>query len=672
MIYIINTETDEYNSFYPNYYVNNDDSKNIIYYDDYLNVISPKDYAKYNINPSSFIGGSKKNRAVSKIDKTALFSGIQASKWELFTTIMRSVAIPLIGKNIITGEDNELYEKDIIKKEKGKPDIIERESFTTKLLKILTKQNMIVYFNNKKEKTKRYYSFTEIDSKILKSIIDSYIIYSDGNETQKAFISENKAVRCLNFFCPRFAKFDDPPKQRQECSSCANYRTDPEKHNNPAGWQIEYEPIKKGDIDIYYFKLLEVDVMACYTNMCHNNFNPSYWIKPDGTMLTHKINGKTPNEDKETDENGNLVYKFTYMKPLLAEKRITGQIPILKDVPKKDKNDKTPKDPDIYLRKDGKIQFKPISKEQKIWKKFIKGRIKNQELLVNGTPYRCELTRPYKSYGKGIIELDHKDGDHHNNVISNIEPLCRICHGIKTDLQLDKVAGEGENYKNIEYYKINLEGTLKIKNEYLTALITEKLYNMNKAFYIYNDATNTIINDRGYVFTEWGYLNTDDDAKLLGEIIDNFTKQKAINKEKGKINKKKYKEEQDEIISMAMYEERPYQKDAPPSIQQVILDKSQDEQKAIVDIVNIGKEEIKDEAKAEPIAMIAPIVAPIAAQQLSKAEIIAGLDTITTKPKLIEYFKKYTGIKKLEAGIKDNDKNIVREYFRTKMGELLP
>ena len=46
---------------------------------------------------------------------------------------------------------------------------------------------------------------------------------------------------------------------------------------------------------------------------------------------------------------------------------------------------------------------------------------------------------------KRILELDHIDGDHTNNELKNLCPLCPICHGTKGSLFKDQ--NPWKNYK---------------------------------------------------------------------------------------------------------------------------------------------------------------------------------------------------------------------------------
>lgn len=46
---------------------------------------------------------------------------------------------------------------------------------------------------------------------------------------------------------------------------------------------------------------------------------------------------------------------------------------------------------------------------------------------------KCELCGLSEWYGEKLpVELDHKDGDHSNNELNNLQILCPNCHSIKT------------------------------------------------------------------------------------------------------------------------------------------------------------------------------------------------------------------------------------------------
>jgi len=264
------------------------------------------------------------------------------------------------------------------------------------------------------------------------------ILCDSSKKKRKALYNELHTVNCLNFFCLRPAKFDKDVNQRQECDACNNYRVEPGKAR-PQGW-------------IFFFNEVDVDgkivveitssckyVKVSYTNFCYNNYNESYWGK---TKV--KINGDTV-KDKHI---------LTYIPKSSKEETGLG------------------------------IKHSP------------------EPILIDNKQYECELMRPWDSYGKGLIEIDHKDGDHHNNTLSNIMPLCKICHGIKTDKQQDKSAGEGENFKLIERYNelFKTENSkkefIKILNDDVMKNINEICYRLEKNIFIANgDAINKIWDD---------------------------------------------------------------------------------------------------------------------------------------------------------------------------------
>jgi 5-methylcytosine-specific restriction endonuclease McrA len=47
--------------------------------------------------------------------------------------------------------------------------------------------------------------------------------------------------------------------------------------------------------------------------------------------------------------------------------------------------------------------------------------------------FTCTTTIIYQ----GQLELDHIDGDHFNNIPSNIQTLCKDCHSVKSHLNKD-------------------------------------------------------------------------------------------------------------------------------------------------------------------------------------------------------------------------------------------
>lgn len=52
--------------------------------------------------------------------------------------------------------------------------------------------------------------------------------------------------------------------------------------------------------------------------------------------------------------------------------------------------------------------------------------------------FRCVMNWSLiPEWAKGMTEVDHKDGDHSNNNLDNLEELCPICHKLKGQLMGD-------------------------------------------------------------------------------------------------------------------------------------------------------------------------------------------------------------------------------------------
>jgi hypothetical protein len=73
---------------------------------------------------------------------------------------------------------------------------------------------------------------------------------------------------------------------------------------------------------------------------------------------------------------------------------------------------------------------------------------------VSKNRYFCELSEYYSHYPSDIYELDHKDGNHFNNIITNIMCLCKLCHAIKTKLQRDNATSSQGTVLQRDIYKM--------------------------------------------------------------------------------------------------------------------------------------------------------------------------------------------------------------------------
>ena len=86
---------------------------------------------------------------------------------------------------------------------------------------------------------------------------------------------------------------------------------------------------------------------------------------------------------------------------------------------------------------------------------FVKGEKRNgtwtiERLKLLGVPYKCDICGVVEWEGRPLsLQLHHKDGDHYNNEISNLQLLCPNCHS-QTDTYarvkkaLDKEEGNTE------------------------------------------------------------------------------------------------------------------------------------------------------------------------------------------------------------------------------------
>jgi len=466
MLYVINRQFDENNNHYPNYYIDNKDGVKI-YYDIYLNKIDEKDYGKFGINKSSFSG--------SGLIGGMMTGGVGDAGEEKQIDVIEEATQWIMVKNILLSLSYQSYFGQTAQTN------LQRK----KLFQVLNIKNLYILWDDV------YYTFNWSNvSAYCRELVSEKIICSTKfvNVPRKAFYTNMQSQDCINIFCINAAKYDKIINQRQECSKCIDYRNDPYTNSRPIGYFFKFVD-KKIKIDGKSIKVREINasikyVDTVYTNMCHNNFNPSYW-----NTLKVKKNGK------KIIEPG---YKFEY------------------------------KDP-----KTGKLL--PIK--------------------INGKNYRCELKNPWNSYGKGLIELDHINGIHQQNDIVNISPLCKICHGIKTDQQQDKANKKKEeggiviegNAETIRKYVADY-GTDEKKAKKNIKLITDIINNnILKSFFIYDIKENKLISNSSEIVEIWereehgGYniSMTDAEIQQLAEqlrIEEENKKQKVIDDEQDTID----------------------------------------------------------------------------------------------------------------------------------------
>jgi Zn finger protein HypA/HybF involved in hydrogenase expression len=131
----------------------------------------------------------------------------------------------------------------------------------------------------------------------------------------------------------------------------------------------------------------------------------------------------------------------------------------------------------------GKSTGDLLSKDQRIenWKKFCYNKFKTDLLNANTATMcidrlrkricfeqdnKCNKCGLSEWLGKKLVlELEHKDGNHHNNKRENLEALCPNCHSLTSTWR-------GRNKKNNKF---------KITDEILLSAIVENNFNMRQA-----------------------------------------------------------------------------------------------------------------------------------------------------------------------------------------------
>ena len=83
---------------------------------------------------------------------------------------------------------------------------------------------------------------------------------------------------------------------------------------------------------------------------------------------------------------------------------------------------------------------------------FKTGKCSNQNGHLG---FPCPMDYKKASWAIGRTELDHKDGDHTNNTVENIQELCPVCH-----VEKSKQCGDYSNQNNYKKYT-NDEGELR-------------------------------------------------------------------------------------------------------------------------------------------------------------------------------------------------------------------
>jgi len=504
MIYVINKLVDKNGNYYPNYYKTSDGK----YYDITLTLIEKEYYYLIGLGDKKNQDGEgkqkggvnkkKKEKKEEEVEEEEVKEEeVKESQKEREERELREKTL----SDYLTTAQSCTHIRDILQK-------VAIQSFSKNYTKAQIKKDLAEILSNKDTfirvkslngKKDYGYNFSKIPINQIKQLLDAVIVGGSKLDIMTQFsgfnykndeMNTSKVAYCINIYCYRFAKFDGVGKQRQECLTCKNWfvykkpGTTIPKGRQSMGFNVKYEdgaqftkqwylysesdknfitknvkysgkieltpeeilekktkrvtkgPVKKqfknqtilvnDTLPVFdiietvnftliprYFTVKAEPVILSYSSMCYNNFTKSYWYDEKNKKQI------TERLDgiKDTDRN---KYKFTYISPSNG-----NPLPI----------------------------------------------------QINNKNYSCELKESHTTYPSDIVELDHKDGNHFNNKISNVMPLCKICHGIKTALQNDKgIASEGTKIKKgIEEHLKNKEDQVKTISNIIDKL-TDNIY----------------------------------------------------------------------------------------------------------------------------------------------------------------------------------------------------
>lgn len=437
IVYVTNCGFNNNGELYPNYlYITKGNIKT--YYDVDNVEIKPEDYHKYNIIIS--IGGSgvvqkggmnenvkkkKKEKPISpavqiipheeikepepvaleqKIDDSINVMQDTANKVRLLHNIFSKISI------------FNFYNLNITESGVNLQGYIDKFSFLVPIQFMSDDVKYIEYLINSIIKVgDTYYCFKNTDIKRFVEFYDKAVIIKKMQSLDIYFASKKaRNAYCINYNCYRISTRDNIGAQRQECNKCTKNKAD--KIVKPLtadvdGLDIQLNKTKKtidGKIyDCIEISCGEIKVGSSYDKMCFNNYNASYWdkktVRSDGYK---RVDGDTLQPDFNTNEQTMFKYKIRGLTETERKKEREGKTVLIRGLPA--------------------------------------GYVGDVKLFNNEKRYLCEMTYPFQSYLPGTIELDHVSGNHKDNTIDNIMPLCRICHSLKTYLAGDKGTGKDD------------------------------------------------------------------------------------------------------------------------------------------------------------------------------------------------------------------------------------
>lgn len=225
----------------------------------------------------------------------------------------------------------------------------------------------------------------------LKDVLQQYFKGGD-NLLHKLSSLYGKRVFCLNKNCFRYAESGPNVtsiKQRQECSVCVKARRD-NLEIPLRGYDITIKTVN--GIHILYIDIEDI-VEILPRLFCSNNE-----ITLEGSPRVNTYKEKIGDIDDEDNEDDSEV------KEIEIEKH----------------------EPINYVNKDGKIKYLTIRRY-------------DENNVLKEKEFYCPLQREdYTQLPSDLYETDHISGNHFDQSPTNLQRLCKICHGLKTVLSGDK------------------------------------------------------------------------------------------------------------------------------------------------------------------------------------------------------------------------------------------
>jgi hypothetical protein len=442
MIYIINFNIDENDDFYPNYYMDDTDKNNIKYYDIYLTPISDIDYHKYAITKQDGsgknlqVGGVKTKEQLKKEKENQEAELLEedspklitesSSQWKFIKDLLIGNCYQDFALYGVQEEYDTKLEKyietqnvDLKNKKQKYKEKYKEEDYAKKLEEYIEKQKLDL--KNKKQEYKEEYN--ELHNQSLKSYKDKFF---------KILEMENLYIKSLsNNTYYYFNKLSDLCKKEIVFEMITNTKTFWEQKalysENKVAYCLNYFCIHSAVFDGAIKQRQQCAKCKDYEKfgkIRQTGWGFEFETKPHKKFKIIEI----------YDYRRYTVSTYTNMCYNNFSPEYWNNLEVRLD----GKNREQAMDGYVF-------QYKhPVNRTM-------------DPIQINGKNYLCELRNPWNSYTLGLIELDHTNGKHNENNISNINPLCKICHGIKTHLQQDK----SSIVKDIEAQEAAAEGAKK-------------------------------------------------------------------------------------------------------------------------------------------------------------------------------------------------------------------